>query len=259
MFEVPALHGPHLDDNTTRNPLNLPKLRKIFMGSPAVIPFPPVSATEIAFIADIGDKDVNRLVDEHIVPDQLFRTERNRQFARICAVLARFFYTTADILTKDMRKFVIASIHEQIGRLDAATAQACVALTVPKSRVPRIRVCRSVVTVDFADLVSDVRQRAELADKANKLIVRNPEVLRGEPVFKDTRVPVDAVLDSLDGGDTLAALQNDWAFLDAALVDAARTYRTLHPRRGRPRRLIDVIPDARLISRTVVASHIKRR
>jgi uncharacterized protein (DUF433 family) len=96
-----------------------------------------------------------------------------------------------------------------------------------------------------------------LADKANRLIVRNPEVLSGEPVFTGTRVLIDAVLDSLDGGDTLADLQSDWSFLDAALVDTARTYRALHPRSGHAQRLIEAIPAARLISREIVAPHSK--
>ena len=39
--------------------------------------------------------------------------------------------------------------------------------------------------------------------KSESVIVQNPEVLGGEPVFRGTRVPFQALLDYLEGGDTL--------------------------------------------------------
>lgn len=35
------------------------------------------------------------------------------------------------------------------------------------------------------------------------VIVRDPEILSGQPVFRGTRVPFQALLDYLEGGDTL--------------------------------------------------------
>lgn len=39
--------------------------------------------------------------------------------------------------------------------------------------------------------------------RAQSVIVQDPEVLSGEPVFRGTRVPFQALLDYLEGGDTL--------------------------------------------------------
>lgn len=36
-----------------------------------------------------------------------------------------------------------------------------------------------------------------------KVIVRNPEILGGTPVFRDTRVPIHTLFDYLKGGETL--------------------------------------------------------
>jgi uncharacterized protein (DUF433 family) len=36
------------------------------------------------------------------------------------------------------------------------------------------------------------------------VIIRNPEILGGAPVFRGTRVPVLALFDYLEGGETLA-------------------------------------------------------
>ena len=35
------------------------------------------------------------------------------------------------------------------------------------------------------------------------VIVRDPEILGGTPVFRGTRVPLQALFDSLEGGETL--------------------------------------------------------
>lgn len=39
--------------------------------------------------------------------------------------------------------------------------------------------------------------------KSSRVIVRNPAILSGEPVFRGTRVPFKALIDYLEGGDTL--------------------------------------------------------
>jgi uncharacterized protein (DUF433 family) len=38
---------------------------------------------------------------------------------------------------------------------------------------------------------------------ANNIIVKDPEILHGAPVFRGTRVPLQALFDYLEGGDTL--------------------------------------------------------
>jgi uncharacterized protein (DUF433 family) len=44
----------------------------------------------------------------------------------------------------------------------------------------------------------------------NEVIVRDPEILGGTPVFKGTRVPLRALLDYLEGGQTLAEFLEDF-------------------------------------------------
>lgn len=42
-----------------------------------------------------------------------------------------------------------------------------------------------------------------MATNSESVIVRDPEILSGQPVFRGTRVPFQALLDYLEGGDTL--------------------------------------------------------
>ena len=39
----------------------------------------------------------------------------------------------------------------------------------------------------------------------NSVIIRDPEIMSGTPCFRGTRVPFQALLDYLEGGDTLDA------------------------------------------------------
>jgi len=42
-----------------------------------------------------------------------------------------------------------------------------------------------------------------MASQGESVIVQDPEILSGEPVFRGTRVPFQTLLDYLEGGDTL--------------------------------------------------------
>lgn len=42
-----------------------------------------------------------------------------------------------------------------------------------------------------------------MADGSQSVIIQDPEILSGEPVFRGTRVPFQTLLDYLEGGDTL--------------------------------------------------------
>ena len=42
-----------------------------------------------------------------------------------------------------------------------------------------------------------------MANDSRSVIIQDPEILSGEPVFRGTRVPFQTLLDYLEGGDTL--------------------------------------------------------
>ena len=57
--------------------------------------------------------------------------------------------------------------------------------------------------------------------KLNDIIVRNPEVLGGAPVFRGTRVPFQALLDYLEGGQTLDEFLDDFPTVSREAAIAA--------------------------------------
>src|SRR5690606_16720919 len=56
-----------------------------------------VPTAEAAFIAGITDRDINRAVDEHILPDSLISLDNGRRFARLGAALAGFYFGSDDV------------------------------------------------------------------------------------------------------------------------------------------------------------------
>lgn len=61
---------------------------------------------------------------------------------------------------------------------------------------------------------------------SNKIISRNKEILGGTPVFKGTRVPVQALWDYLKAGDTIEDFLEDFPSVDRkqtiALIERAQ-------------------------------------
>ena len=49
-----------------------------------------------------------------------------------------------------------------------------------------------------------------MAPASQSVIVRDPETLSGEPVFRGTRVPFQALLDYLEGGETIDEFLTDF-------------------------------------------------
>ena len=51
---------------------------------------------------------------------------------------------------------------------------------------------------------------SRVMSSSNHIISRDPEVLDGTPVFRGTRVPLQALLDYLEGGQTLDEFLDDF-------------------------------------------------
>lgn len=81
-----------------------------------------------------------------------------------------------------------------------------------------------------------VESRLKQLERIEKMVVRNPDIMRGTPVFKGTRIPVDLVGDMLAQGATADEILEGYPALDAGKIAAAPLYLLAFPRRGRPSR-----------------------
>lgn len=101
---------------------------------------------------------------------------------------------------------------------------------------------RNVISLEGGLLKIDLREpRRELATslrelrRARRLVVSDPDIMGGEPVFRGTRVPVHMAAALVAQGSTQADLIEGYTRLTAEMIRLAPIYAAAYPLRGRPR------------------------
>lgn len=79
---------------------------------------------------------------------------------------------------------------------------------------------------------SQLKQLAQIEE----MVVSDPEIMRGTPVFKGSRIPVDLVADMLAQGATAEEILEGYPTLSKKKIAIAPLYMRAFPRRGRPSR-----------------------
>lgn len=152
------------------------------------------------------------------------------------------------------RKTVAAVPAEEGGRL--LDARALVSLSIERRlsasiATPELRrkvfdalaeAPRNTVSLEGGLIRIDLREpRRELAAslrelrRARQLVVSDPEILGGDPVFRGTRVPVHMIAELVAQGSTPAELIEGYPRLTAEMIRLAPIYAAAYPLRGRPR------------------------
>lgn len=70
-------------------------------------------------------------------------------------------------------------------------------------------------------------------ERAESIIVEDPETMRGTPVYRGTRIPVELVADMLNQGVSIDEILEGYPALDREKIDLAPMYAQAFPRRGR--------------------------
>lgn len=111
-------------------------------------------------------------------------------------------------------------------RLSAAIAAA------PKRRIVDV----GLLKVDLDESRREVRGRLKELRRIERLVVVDPEIMGGAPVFRGTRVPVHQVADLLRHGEPVEILCEDYPRVSEEMIRLAPLYAEAHPPRGRPRK-----------------------
>lgn len=180
-----------------------------------------LNVTEAAYVSDVPRRDVDRAIDERIIPEEFVELESGRRMRSEACILISFYSGTAGSLTAEERLDTIRVVSSRIvGWNDFNT-----------------KVTRRFFTIDFAPFISRTYSRLETLAEARAAVVSDPEILGGEPVLKGTRVLVYDVAASLKSGIRPAELVTDFPSLDLGKVELARIYADTNPRRGRSRKI----------------------
>jgi len=198
-----------------------------------------IPTAEAAFIAGLSPRQMNRVFDEHLVPDVLFGQQGGaRLFTRLCSAFAKFYFDTEGLLIAAARRQVLDELTDRVEQ--HPDRDAVFALRqVPENM--NWKVSKLAVEIDVAPYVTSASTRSREIDQADALVTTDPDIMGGAFVFAGSRVPIDIVLASTDVGVDWERLRASYPFITSAHLAAARVHAEVHPRRGRPR-LADANP-----------------
>ncbi|MFZ1430227.1 MAG: DUF433 domain-containing protein [Geminicoccaceae bacterium] len=183
--------------------------------------------TEAAVVAHVALRDVNRVIDERILPEGFFSLDDGRRVAAAACALIAFYVDSARRLTAEER---LSAIREIGVRLHRPHARA------PAGLVEEDWTVRDgFLTIDLAPFVKRTQERMDRLAVARDMVVSDPEVLGGAPVVRGTRVLVHDVAASVAAGLPMDRMLAAYPSLDAARIELAAMYAEANPARGRPR------------------------
>jgi uncharacterized protein (DUF433 family) len=206
-----------------------------------------LTTAEAAVVAGVEVRDVNRIIDEHILPEELYTNETSRRvWAGSCALI-RFYYHAAASLTAQERKYAIDALCRE------ANAKATVRLIKSwRNKRPHWQVEHLFLTLNFDRFIADTLDEHDRLTRARAAVTEDPDVLGGTPVIKGTRVPVHDVAASAAAGIALPRIKSAYPGLTDELIELAIIYARAVPPRGRPRQ-------ARLLPATSPSRKVARR
>jgi uncharacterized protein (DUF433 family) len=94
----------------------------------------------------------------------------------------------------------------------------------------------TVLFVEFKSARRKVESQLKQLARVEEMVVSDPEIMHGTPVFKGTRIPVDLVADMLAQGATAEEILEGYPTLSKEKIAMAPLYMRAFPRRGRPSR-----------------------
>jgi uncharacterized protein (DUF433 family) len=180
-----------------------------------------LTATETAVVAGVSVRDVNRIIDERILPETFYSTESVRSFRVDACALIAFYFQAADRLTSEERQRTILAASNL--SLEWKSRKNCL-------------IQDEFLTVNLSSFLKSAHDRLARLSEARDLVVMDEDVLGGTPVIKGTRVPVYDIAASMDAGISMKRILSAYPGLDEKAVELAALYAAANPQRGRRRR-----------------------
>jgi uncharacterized protein (DUF433 family) len=194
-----------------------------------------LTPSEAAVVSGVSVRDVHRVIDEHILPEDLYFAEQARSFKSQACVFISFYFRAASRLTSEERQKMIA-----------------LASKLPEDGTGTKAIQDDFLTIDLSGFRKDVDDRLNRLRAAQECVISDPEILGGALVVRGTRVPVYHVAASLAAGTPMDRIRAAYPSLNLEQVELAALYAEANPQRGRPPQIpFSLPPGAKLISRRI--------
>jgi uncharacterized protein (DUF433 family) len=181
-----------------------------------------LTTNEAAIVAGVSVANINRVIDRKILPKKLYSMSHSRMVRTDACVWIAFYFETADLLTAAARMKTIRDglMHNHSW------------LELKDCRVEESR----TVQVNFLHIWKDVERRLNQLIEAQSMVVEDPEILRGSPIIKGTRIPLYDVASLVDSGTSIEEILEIYPRLKKSQIELASIYAKANPQRGRPKR-----------------------
>ena len=137
-----------------------------------------LTTSEAAIAAGVTVAKINRMIDKRILPKMLYKASQNRTVRKDACLWIAFYFETEDVLTSVAR---VKAMRNALAHNHSWT---------------ELRQCKfeesRTVQVLLSSIWDDVDRRLSQLREAQELIIEDPEILRGTPVIRGTRIPVYA-------------------------------------------------------------------
>lgn len=180
-----------------------------------------LTPSEAAVVANVSVRNVNRAIDEAILPKRCFQVKNGGRWVKsdACAYV-HFYFHTAARLTAEERTRVIYSF-----------------VKMPKKPISGSWVFHDdFITLNFDRFVEETAARHASLRRARGRVVEDPEILGGAPTLKGTRIGVYDVAASVSAGTSKGRLRAAFPTLSDDDIELAVLYAEANPPRGRPKR-----------------------
>ncbi len=169
-------------------------------------------------VANLPLPAVHKLIERRLIRPRRLRTGRSIQ-----RMLSREQVLYLRLEAEGVRLLPILTRRAIAKKIESSPEIDFVSLTEGSALVIEVKSVRLELDEDLKRL-----------ERAQNMIVSDPEIMRGTPVYRGTRIPVELIADMLSQGANSEEILEGYPALDRAKVELAPLYVQAFPRRGRP-------------------------
>jgi uncharacterized protein (DUF433 family) len=179
------------------------------------IEYTPAQASAVA---NLPLPAVHKLIERRLIRPRRLRTGRSIQ-----RMLSREQVLYLRLEAEGVRLLPIAARRAIAKKIESSPEIDTVILTEGSALIIQVKSVRLELDQDLKRL-----------ERAENMIVSDPEIMRGTPVYRGTRIPVELIAEMLSQGANVEEILDGYPALDSEKVDLAPLYVQAFPRRGRP-------------------------
>lgn len=201
-----------------------------------------VTTQEAAWLTELSAKLINRTIDRGELTRVAARRPlgRDRRLVASDVVYLALRRELSELLSQQAR----AELYHQLELNSEIYFQLLQsngkgpdleALTPDQVSSLRVSLAGGTIRIELRDTIRRLARRWWALRDASQHVVSDPEIRGGEPVIRNTRVPVYLIADLRQQGASVKEILHDYPSLDTSMVRSAIAYADTHPKRGRRR------------------------